>query len=262
MQKAKDEVTAALAGLGLSEAEVAIYRASLALGPRPASVIAERAGLKRSHTYNILAGLQQKGIIQEIVKNSVRHFNCCPPESLVGMINNQLEDLAAKKTRLERVVPALENLRGPLSKKPKVRFFQGKQGIQDIWEDILRTKDAQMYSLVDLQYSWSSYDEDMRYWVKKFIERREEKGIWWNAIAVKSEVSDRELKKRSASKRHVKMLEGVRIPAEITVFGSKVALTSTREEMVGVVIENEPIVETLRSIHQYLWALLPDYPDA
>ncbi|MCB0322921.1 MAG: hypothetical protein KDD69_05085 [Bdellovibrionales bacterium] len=252
------EVVVALESLGLTHAEIAVYQASLALGPRPASVIAERAGLKRSHTYNILSSLQKKGIVQEIIKNSVRHFSCCQPTALVGMINNQLEDLTVKKKKLERVVPLLENLRGPLSKKPKVRFYQGQQGIQEIWEEILRTPNEAMYSIVDLEFSWSR-DEEMRHWLKSFIQRREDKNIWWYAIAVRSPTCDRELAKRSARRRHVKVIEGLRLPAEITVFGTKAALTSTKEEMVGVVIENEPIVDTLRAIHQYLWHSLPDY---
>lgn len=256
------EVAAALSGIGLNEAEIRVYQASLSLGTRPASIIAEKAGLKRSHTYNILSTLQQKGIVQEVIKNSVRHFTCSPPHALIGIIDNQLGDLEQKKRSLESVIPILQGMLGGLARQPKVRFFQGKQGIREIFEDILRTPNVkEMCSFVDLQYSWSSFDEDMKHWVTSFIERREEKDIWWKAIAVNSDISNRELGRRSSRKREVKLVDGMRITAEINCYGPKVALTSTSEEMVGVVIENEPIVETIRGIHRYLWQLLPTYQE-
>ena len=55
------------------------------------------------------------------------------------------------------------------------------------------------------------------------------------------------------------MIEGVRFPAEINIYGSKVALTSTFQEMVGVMVENEPIAETLKNLHHFFWNTLPDY---
>jgi sugar-specific transcriptional regulator TrmB len=254
------EVESALRGLGLSESEVDVYKASLSLGPRPASIIAEKAGLKRSHTYNIISALQKRGIVQEIIKNGVRHFSCSPPSSLISLMDAQLCDLSQKKERLEAVIPKLLTMLGGISKQPRVKFYQGEQGIRDIFEDILRTPNDGMYSIVDLQYSWSSHDEDMRKWVKSFIARREEQDIWWNAIAVQSDTSNKELRRRSAGKRKVKMIQGIEIPAEVNIYGNKVALTSTSGEMIGVVIDNGPIVETMRNIHQFLWAMLPDYP--
>lgn len=253
-----NEVTDALQGLGLNQKEISVYRASLFSGTRPASVIAKKAGLKRGHTYNILETLKDKGIVQETIKDNVRHFSPLPPSSLLSLMEQQVGALVDKKSRLESVIPLLESLQNPLSKHPKVKLFQGKNGIREIFEDILRSGND-MYSIVDLQYSWSSVDQESTRWVEDFIARREKRNIYWRAIAVKSEISDRELSWRSAAKREVKMLSGVRIPAEINIYGHKVALTSTNHEMMGAVIENEPISETLLSLHRFLWGILPDY---
>lgn len=253
------EVLDALSGVGLSNDEVRVYQSILALGQRPASVIAQKAGLKRSHTYNILGGLKQKGIVQEVIRNSVRHFSCSPPKSLIAKMESCVQDLQHKKRRLEDIVPILENMTTPLSKQPKVRFYQGKDGVHEIFEDILNHPSGDMHSVVDFRYSWSTVDQETHEWVKAFIARREERNIWWRAIAVKSDISDRELSWRSSRKREVKMLEGPEIGAEINIYGSKVALTSTYHEMIGVVIDDKPIADTLRSVHQGLSALLPDY---
>ena len=253
------EISSALNGLGLSDSEAAVYQASLASGGmRPASLIAKKAGLKRAHTYNVLEMLKEKGIVQETIKNNIRHFSALPPGSLLRMMENQLDDLGRKKKVLENVIPFLENLQNPFFKQAKVRLFQGKEGLREIFEDILRTG-CDMYSIVDLQHSWSSFDEESRHWIANFIARREERKICWHAIAVRSELSDYELKWRSAARREVKMLQGVTIPAEVNIYGSKVALTSTNHEMIGALIENEPISQTMLNLHHFLWSILPDY---
>jgi len=252
------DVLAALNGLGLSETEIVIYQAVLATGSRPASVIAKKAGLKRAHTYNILEALKEKGIVQETIKNGVRHYSPIAPSSLLAMMENQVAELIQKKKKLEGIIPLLENIQNSIGRQAKVRLFQGKDGICEIFEDILRVGED-MFSFVDLQNSWSSYDDDSRHWIESFIQRREQRGITWRAIAVKSDVSDRELKRRSAAKRKVKILTGVHLPGEINIYGPKVALTSTKGEMIGALVENEPIADTLRAVHQVLWALLPDY---
>lgn len=259
MLSSHKEVMHALSGLGLSADEANVYQVSLALGARPASVIAQKAGLKRSHTYNILNSLKDKGIVQEFVKNSVRHFSCSPPHTLVAKMEERVNELQLRKEKLEVVIPLLENLCGPIHKQPKVRFYTGKEGIREIFADILRTPNQDMFSFCDFRYSWSSVDDETRQWIKNFISHREKKNIWWRAIAARSEIADRELAWRSAKKRQVKLLEGSTIPAEINIYGSKVALTSTYNEMVGVVIENEQITTTLREVHRVLWNILPDY---
>jgi len=253
------DVYEALAGIGLNDAEIRVYRASLSLGTRAASIIADRAGLKRSHTYNILASLRKKGIVSEVIKNGVRHFSACSPTGLVGVIENDIGELEIKKRNLEHVLPSLQDIIGGLARQPKVRFYQGRQGIKEILEDILRSDITEMKSFSDFRYSWSTNNNDMKHWVKSFIYRREEKDIWWRSILVKSDFADNELKHRSQYKREVKALELDRLPAEFICYGRKVALVSANTELIGIVIESEQIVATFQALFGFLWSILPDY---
>jgi sugar-specific transcriptional regulator TrmB len=253
------EVYGALNGIGLTDSETRVYHASISLGTRPASIIAEKAGLKRSHTYNILTSLKKKGIVQEVIKNGVRHFCSCSPSNLVGIIENEIGDLESKKRKLEHVIPLMQNMLGGLSTQPKVRFYQGRQGIREIYEDILRSANGEMRSFTDLRFSWSATDDEMRHWVKSFISRREEADIWWKVLAVRSDYSAKEFRRRSGAKRQIKALEGVELPAEIVSYGKKVALISTNGELIGVVIESEPIFNTFENLFALLWQIMPEY---
>lgn len=256
------DVTNALCAFGLSEVEVSVYQAALSLGARPASVIAQRAGLKRGHTYNVLRSLMEKGIVQEYVKNSVRHFTCSAPKSLLSMVELRESELAKQRDQLQRIIPELEKLRNPLSAEPKVKFFRGLEGIKEIYEEMLRVPNQEIYAVVDAQYSWTNYGGEPEEWLKSFIRRRADRNIWWRGIVNRSEASDRAVQNRSAIKREVRSIEGLDLRVEISIFGSKVALLSTAEDMVGVLIEHEGIAETARSLHQTVWKFLPAYDSA
>ena len=254
------EVSSALRDFGLTDVEVSVYQAALALGSRPASVIAHKSGLKRGHTYNVLRTLMEKGIVQEFVKNSVRHFTCSPPTSLLSILDLRQDELMRQKERLSRVVPELEKIRNPISSEPKVRFFRGLDGIKEIYEDMLRVPDQDIYAVLDVQYSWTIAGGEPEEWLDSFIRRRAEKNIGWRAIINRSEASDQAVQNRRNVKRAVRMIEGVDLQVEISIYGPKEAILSTADEMVGVLIENDSIAETLRSLHKTIWQCLPEYP--
>jgi sugar-specific transcriptional regulator TrmB len=260
MQIEAPEVIGALQDFGLSEPEVAVYQALLALGPRPASIIAQRTGLKRGHTYNLLKNLMEMGIAQEFLKNSIRNFTVSPPSSLVSMLELRADDLERKKQKLRKIVPELERLRDPMRRDPRVRFFRGVDGIKEIYEDMLRYPEQDIRTVLDANYSWSVSGGEPEEWLVSFIKRRIERDIWWRAIINRSERSDAAVRGRPNVKREIKMVEELTLTVEICVYASKVAMLSTGDEMSGVMIENEMVAESLRNLHQAVWPFLPDYP--
>jgi HTH-type transcriptional regulator, sugar sensing transcriptional regulator len=257
-----ENVVAVLNDFGLTDVEVMVYKALLSLGSRPASAIAQKASLKRGQTYNVLQSLMDKGIVQEYVKNSVRHFTCSHPRTLLSILQHREDKLAVQKQKLLQVIPQLERLRSPLSTQPKVRFFQGVEGIKEVFEDMIRVPNQNIYGVSDIEYCWTFIDGEGRDWINNFITRRAARNIWWLGIMNKSEATEYALKTRRWMKRQVKLVEGLSLRVEIDVYGSKVGITSTYGEMLGIIIESEPIADTLRNIHQTIWKTLPEYvPD-
>ncbi|HQH27354.1 MAG TPA: helix-turn-helix domain-containing protein [Oligoflexia bacterium] len=254
-----ENVGSVLADFGLSDVEVLVYRALLALGSRPASAIAQKSGLKRGQTYNVLQGLTAKGIVQEFLKSSVRHFTCSPPQTLLSILQHREEKIALQKQKLLQVIPHLERLRNPISSQPKVRCYQGIEGIKEVFEDMIRVPNQNIYGLTDIEYSWTFIDGEGRDWINSFIARRSARNIWWLGIMNNSEATQYALKTRKWAKRQVRLIEGLNLRVEIDIYGPKVAITSTTGEMLGIIIESEAIADTLRSIHQSVWNLLPEY---
>lgn len=250
----------ALENTGLSEAEGSVYLALLELGSQPASTVAKKAGLKRGHTYNVLSDLATKGIVQEFVKGSVKYFTACSPVVLLSLLERRREELEVKKTGLLQVVPELERIRNPFSVQPKVRLFQGIDGIKEIYEDTLRTNDKNLYAIGDFDHFFPrDNDPELNDWIWKYCSRRAKLGITYIGITNKSATSDLAFQKRKKEKRILKMLQGIDLPVEVNIYGNKVAIISSSKDMVGLIIEDKPTADTFRNLHKAIWQMLPEY---
>ena len=100
----------ALCGFELSDAESAVYAATLALGSAQVSLIARRAGINRAYTYDILFALCKKGLVQEAAEGNIKQFISAPPHRLVALIEKKERLLARRKRALIRALPDLQKL--------------------------------------------------------------------------------------------------------------------------------------------------------
>ncbi|MDD4319918.1 MAG: helix-turn-helix domain-containing protein [Candidatus Peribacteraceae bacterium] len=249
-----------LQGFGLSEPEISVYLALLELGTQPASVVARKAGLKRGHTYNVLSLLMQKGVVQEFEKKGVRTFTCTRPAGLLSLLERREEGLEGVKRQLLQSLPFLESIINPLAVQPKVRFYQGIEGIKQIYEDTLRFPDNDLYALGDFEHYFPRENSpELNDWMWDYCNRRAKAGIRYIGIVNKSPTTDLAFKRRKGQKRTFKMLRNVDLPVEVNIYGDRVAIISSSKDMVGLIIEDKPTADTLRHFHQAVWKMLPDY---
>jgi sugar-specific transcriptional regulator TrmB len=122
---------------GLTFFEAKIFLLLTELGSAPVSVIAGRGGFKRTNLYNVLEKLAQKGLVTEHEKGTIRYFQAIEPDSLI-----QIQELNKRKIEgnirdLKEIAPSLDAIKSPLMVKPKVRYFQGKDGIANLLDQIL-----------------------------------------------------------------------------------------------------------------------------
>jgi len=250
----------ALQAFGLSEPEATIYLALLEIGPQPASVIAKKAGLKRGHTYNLLTVLLGKGVLQEFVKDRVKYFTCSSPLVLVSLLERRGEEIEGKKRTLIQVIPDLERIRNPMTVQPKVRLFQGIDGIKEIYEDTLRENDPNLYAVGDFDHYFPrDKSRELNDWMWEYCSRRAKSGICYVGIVNKSTTSDLAFRKRKAQKRRFKMLQGIDLPVEVNIYANKVAIISSSRDMVGLIIEDKPTADMFRNLHRAAWRMLPEY---
>jgi len=120
--------------LGLREKEVRIYLAGLELGPSSVQNIAQKAGLTRPTTYEILKKLKEKGLFVEAKQKEKRVFVAQSSERILGILRIQKREIEEKEREFIRIIAALE------AKYPKekegIKIYRGREGLKAL-EEIL-----------------------------------------------------------------------------------------------------------------------------
>ena len=240
--------------------EIKVYLSGLAIGAQPVSVIAKRSGIKRSHCYNVISQLMEKRIMQEFTKDKMKFFNCRPPATILSIIEHRATELEAQKRKFLQAIPELEKVRNPHLAPPKIHFFQGVEGMKEIYEDTLKFPNAEIFGIADFDYCLpKDGTKDFNKWLWAYTVRRAKKNIRYYGILNKSASGDYAYRQRKAQNRVLKMLHGIHFPVEINIYGDKVAIVSIYLDYVGIIVEEPNIAASLRNLHKAIWKFLPDY---
>lgn len=238
-----------LQSVGLDAKQSQLYIAGLQLGTAPASDYAKATGLNRITSYNMLEELVHRGYFTSVRKVRAKWYAPVAPEYVA---------LEARKNAeaLERVLPELRSLQGAKYRKPRVRFFEGWEGVRHVYEDSLNAESELLNfanSAVVRQF-WPKYDSE-------YVDERVKRGIRLRGISPDD-----------ATGRHVhgedreKFREIRLVPArdfdfrnEINIYDHKVAICSFDSglrgdrDMFGVIIESKEVAETQRQIFEMAW---------
>lgn len=118
--------------LGLNGKELAIYLATLQMGPAPISKLANKAGVKRPTAYNHLDDLIAKGVVHQVVRGKRKLYATHPPEHL-------LEILEQRRHQITELLPYLNSLYQTTPKQPRVTYYEGRAALKRAYQEIWST---------------------------------------------------------------------------------------------------------------------------
>ncbi|EKE25897.1 MAG: Transcriptional regulator TrmB [uncultured bacterium] len=101
------EILGELQKLGLKEKESQVYLALLELGEVGSSKIIKRSELHGQYVYDCLESLEEKGLVQHLIKNGRKKFIAKNPKTLIGLIERQkvLASSVAEKLKEVMIMP-------------------------------------------------------------------------------------------------------------------------------------------------------------
>lgn len=141
---APENLTKALLQINLTEKEIAVYLVLLEKGSLPVQDIARQTGINRVTTYAAIDELKAKGLVAESRKGKRKLFIAEDPETLKSLLNEKTEQLEKEKASLENIIlPALKAININQESKPQIKFFEGADGIDKVYDDyILNSKNV------------------------------------------------------------------------------------------------------------------------
>jgi sugar-specific transcriptional regulator TrmB len=231
-----------LKNLGLNDKESKVYLACLELGSAPVSKISKNAKINRVTTYDILEKLIQKGFINYLTKNKIKYFSAVKPDTIYKITKQKTDDL-------RKALPDLKRLHGETA-HPKIRYFEGLNGVKAIYQDTLSAKSEILNyaNSEEVRTHWPEYD-------KEYVEKRAAKKIYLKGIAPLDKAG---LKVHSENKkyyRNIKLIPRNKygFSNEINIYDNKVSIISFNEGLIGMIIESKEIADTQRVIFKMVW---------
>ncbi|MBI2607582.1 MAG: hypothetical protein HYW51_02030 [Candidatus Doudnabacteria bacterium] len=142
---------------GLNEKEIAVYLCLVGLGPSAVRSIAQKSGINRGTTYDILRSLKEQGLVSFNNKQAHQSFAAEPPEKIIQAIDEKKRQLGRLKIEAEKSLPALKSIFEKFGGKPLVRYYEGPAGVKQVLEDVLHTMQDASHKTYFV-YSSSSVD--------------------------------------------------------------------------------------------------------
>jgi len=230
--------------VGLNQKEAKVYLATLELGEASIQEIAKKSGVKRTSIYNLIDDLIKREIIHVVIKKKKKKFVATEPTALKEMITQ-------RKKALEEVLPDLKMLSGVTKKKPRVRFYEGLEGIKAVYNDnLIDKKSIKAFTGVTRGY------EVLGSYGNEYIAKRVTTKIDIRVIAPDDTGGKMFKRKDRISRRTTRLIPKKKFPfeIEINIYGNKASFISyNKQRLMGVIIESPEIAKTMSSIFDFAW---------
>jgi sugar-specific transcriptional regulator TrmB len=236
--------------LGLSDKEAKVYLSSMELGPSPVQAIAQKSGVNRATTYVMIESLISRGLMSSFEKGKKKFFTAESPEQLVALLHKEEAEIKEKTRQMMEILPELKILFAAAEEKPRLRFFEGIEGLKAIQDDILKSKYDQLDEIVALDPSYRTFPPTMQDHRQKLIEKT--KNIAVRVIYTSQKGATLTPCEGKRERRYVPP-EKFPFTTDTIIYGNKLAIGTSTGKLMGVIIESKEISDALRSMFNLAW---------
>ncbi len=235
--------------IGFSAKEAAVYLALLELGKRTVSPIARKAGINRTTAYDILDSLAGKGLVSISGKEPLQEYVAESPDKILVLARKEIENKEQQLKQVESLVPELKSLHN-VSDRAKITFYEGKQGLEQVYEDTLTSKET-----IRAYATYDDMEKALPGYFPKYFYRRAKKGIKIRAIFPSTEAGITLSKQDKEQLRETAIVpaKNYYFTPEINIYDNKIMIASWKEKL-GIIIQSHEIADAMKKIFELSWA--------
>jgi sugar-specific transcriptional regulator TrmB len=236
-----------LTALGLDEKEQRFYLAALELGTASVTVIAARADVSRTNGYDLVQRLQKRGLVNQIEGDGgVRQVVAEDPGALI-------QEWDRTRTILDGLVPELRSLYNGPKFKPRVRLYEGSEGIRRAYWETLECRSKVLHGILSMHELLEVPGPD---WMQEYIDARVERGIQLKVVRS----FERDIKSiwpnSSKDERELRYAPAhIKLNMTMYIYDEKVLYISSKQENYALVIESGELSSMNNALFEGLWTI-------
>ena len=245
-------IESSLKKYGLSTKEIKVYLATLELGSSSILEISKKSGINRATTYVITESLIERGLASSITKGKKRYFVSEDPKKLLTKLEERKLKVDDQINEIKKLIPQLESIFNRSESKPRVKMYEGIDGLYKIYEDTLVEK-KDIYAFIGVSEGMATMGKRLQ---ANYVPQRIKAGIKAHVIASDTKVSRIFQNKDKENFRETRLIPEDKYPfsIEVDIYSNKVAFISFKKrELIGVIIESSEIAKTMKSIFDLSW---------
>ncbi|MFA6526244.1 MAG: helix-turn-helix domain-containing protein [Candidatus Buchananbacteria bacterium] len=235
-----------LKSLGFKDKKAQVYRVCLELGQANAQEIAKLALIERTSVYAILDSLVEDGLISAVIKKKRKIYISENPDNLMELLKGKVE-------LLEKTLPMFASLFREASKKPQIRYYQGRENLKEILKDSLSCQEKVIRHYTSAQDIVEIFGKE---YLEHYVEKRVKNGISVLSLRPKDKEADNWYLK--AGNKDV-LRDSRFLPEKISfdvvcfIYDNKVSIISSQTESFGFIVESKEFSEFMKSIFYLIW---------
>lgn len=235
--------------LGLTEVEGKVYMALLELGGSYVSSVARVAKLPRVNCYHTLEKLTKKGLVNYVTRQRIRYYSPEPPQKIVNLLEGRVQ-------YARKMMPEFLSITNTLALKPKIKYYEGMEGVKNILEDTLTAK-KELLGYSNLQAVGTLFGD----FLKTYAEQKMKNTLKTRLICPSSEEAFFYVKKNYPPNFPPDLIEILFVNPkefwfenEIVIYNDKVAVISlNKDELNGMIFESSVYARSQRAIFNLAW---------
>lgn len=226
---------------GLSKKEFRAYQSLLGLKKATVLELSQISGINRPTLYRLLEKLIKKGLVSEIYEGKKHFYIAENPEKLISYLSEQ-------RKKIKNMLPSLISLEAEATERPKIKFFEGKEGIKNLYDELLEER------CEILGFAWSDKVFKELPFHFDFVKKRVKLKIPVRLIVPDTKITRERKRLGKRELRTMKLIKNLKpFDAAYFITEKKVITFSLKRWFVGVLIENKEIAEGLRAFFESYW---------
>lgn len=234
--------------LGLTDHDVLIITFLFHADKASVESISRQTAISYSTCEYLCNNLHRMGVLILMMEKGSQVFSLCSEHEFLAWMEDKKRKIVDEYRSSMGDMQQFFKSHREKSWKPEFLYFQGVEGIKDIYEDMLTSKTP--------IYGWRDIPLIQKFLGKTFldeyIKRRADKGI--QSLAIMPDNATNRKYSAQDQKRTAKFLKGFSIPGEIRVYDGKTAIISFhKNNLVGFLLTSEIIYNIFKTIFDQTW---------
>ncbi|EKD43467.1 MAG: Transcriptional regulator, TrmB [uncultured bacterium] len=236
--------------LGFNENKRKVYLSLLNFGEATARDISHNCKVERTNVYKILSELVEQNLVEEL-PGKIKKYSVVNPTKLIDI---QEEN----KKAIEAVMPELLGMLGIGVAKPKLKYYEGEEGVKKVFEDPLNMAPGSVVK------SFSSTENVIgrfgSIYTRHYSERRAQakiKRLSLRPVSNKSK-SKNEWEIFSSDetlKREIRFLPPhIKTTTLIQIYNNKIGVIGAPEEGYAFILESKELYNLISQVFDLIWS--------